>query len=98
MASFKNEFNGVSVYMSERSDAYGNPRCIVHFRDFLRENEDIWDTFGGVCECYDAMRKRANKAGFRAYHAKEFGGGFICQYDYCGGKEVAERVIKARNY
>ena len=98
MATFKNEFFGVSVYMSERSDAYGNPRFIVHFRDFLRDNEDIFDTFGGVCEAYAAMKKRANKAGFRAYNAREFGGGFICQYDYCGGEEVAARVIKAREY
>lgn len=98
MATLKNTFNGVSVYMSERSDACGNPRCIVHFSDFMRENEDMFATFGGVLEAYAAMKKRANKAGFRAYHAREFGGGFICQYDYCGGREIAERVIKARQY
>ena len=84
--------------MSERSDACGNPRCIVHFSDFMREGEDMFNTFGGVLEAYAAMKKRANKAGFRAYHAREFGGGFICQYDYCGGREIAERVIKARQY
>lgn len=98
MATLKNTFNGVSVYMSERSDACGNPRCIVHFTAFMRENEDMFDTFGGVLEAYEAMKKRANRAGFRAYKAREFGGGFICQYDYCGGREIAERVIKAREY
>lgn len=97
MATLKNTFNGVSVYMSERGDAYGNPRCIVHFSDFMKPGED-YDNFGGVLGAYNAMKKRANKAGFRAYNAREFGGGFICQYDYCGGKEVAERVIKAREY
>ena len=94
MATLKNTFNGVSVYMSERSDYCGNPRCIVHFLAFLNSGED----FGGVLEDYAVALKRARRAGFRKYTAREFGGGFICQYDYAGGKEIAERVIKARQY
>jgi len=98
MATLLGNYDGVSVYRSDRLDTYGNPRCIVHFLEFLKPNEDCFDTFGGIIEAHAAMLKRAKKAGFRNYKAREFGGGFICQYDYCGGREVAERVLKAREF
>ena len=98
MATLLGTYNGISVYRSNRCGSDGNPRAIVHFSAFLKENEDCFDTFGGILEAHAAMLKRAKKAGFRNYKAREFGGGFICQYDYCNGREIAERVIKAREY
>lgn len=98
MATKLGTYNGVTVYRANNNDCNGNPRAIVHFTDFLRPGEDCFDTFGGIIEAHAAMLKRAKKAGFRNYKAREFGGGFICQYDYCNGREIAERVIKAREY
>jgi len=93
MATKKVDHLGVSVYMSERGDAYGNPRCIVHFTAFLTKGEFMEMS---VEDGYHLAHERAKKAGFRKYTAKEFGGGFICEYDYCGGLEIAERVVLAR--
>ncbi len=86
-------FAGVDVYRADKCDVNGNPRCIVHFSDFLTEKENR-ET--GVLEGYEIAHKRAKKIGFRKYTAREFGGGFICQYDYCGGREIAERVASVR--
>ena len=81
----------ITIFMADKGDYCGNPRCIVHFSDFLTRDEF---RNMGVFEGYELAHKRAKKAGFRKYTAREFGGGFICQYDYCGGKEIAERVAK----
>ena len=98
MATLLGIYKGISVYRANRNNANGVPRCIVHFEDFMRPGEDCFKTFGGIIEAHAAMLKRAKKAGFKDYNAREFGGGFICTYDYCNGREVAERVLKAREF
>lgn len=63
-------------------DYYGNPRRVLHFSYFLKEDEE-WD--------YNVAKKRANKLGWRVYRGKDFGGGFVAQ---CWSEIHAEKKIK----
>ena len=80
----------VSFFRSERSASNGNSRIIVHFPDFLTIDEFRQMT---VEQGYALAAERARKAGFRKYTAREFGGGFIAQYDFCGCKELYQRIV-----
>lgn len=73
------------------NDFYGNPRYIVHFLDFLKEDE-----FPGLgcLEQFQIAHKRAKKAGFSKYRGKSFGDGFVCQsYSL---NETAKRILEVR--
>lgn len=89
----------VTVYRLNRNDVNGNPRCCVHFLDFLTEEEKKLP----VLEAYELAIKKARKHGarsWRRYSCREFGGGLTCQYDYCNGHEIAADVrhIQSINY
>lgn len=76
--------------MADKNNVYGTPRIIVHFLDFLTTSENIALSFD---ECYTLAEKRAKKAGFRKFKSREFGGGFIKQYDYNNCNKIAEKIL-----
>lgn len=87
--------NGESIrfYSADRPDINGNRRIIVHFLDFLNlEDTTPQSTFE---DTFNLATRRAKRAGFRRFKSKEFGGGFICQYDFCLCRDIAERIINA---
>lgn len=55
-----------------KNDTYGNPRYVVHYLDFIGENEQI-----NCLDKYEVARKRANSIGGKVYRGKDFGGGFV---------------------
>ena len=67
-------FKGITFY-NANVDSSGNDRLIVHFLDFLTENE----IYSGkdVLEQFALAKSRAKKCGMREYHGRDFGGGFI---------------------
>ena len=84
------EVNGICFY-PVKNDVYGNPRYVVHFFAFLKEDEfpglSVWEKF-------QVAHKRAKKAGFSKYRGKDFGGGFVCQsYSL---NDTAKRIIEVR--
>lgn len=82
----------IRFYSANRGDCNGHRRIIVHFLDFLKSEEMIHTSFE---ENYDTAKRRAKKAGFREFNTKEFGGGFICQYDFCHCMDIAKRIDDA---
>ena len=79
-------------YMADKNDVYGNPRIIVHYLDFLTTSEVFnlpHDEEMALAE------RRAKKAGFRRFKSREFGGGFIRQYDYNNCKQISEKILAA---
>ena len=69
--------NGKS-YQFERvnNDFYGNPRYVIHFTDFLR-NEEIGAI--SVENSYLLALGRAKSIGGKSYTGKEYGGGIVLQ-------------------
>ncbi len=82
---------GIEFYQV-KNDFYGNPRFVVHFPNFLTEEEcKKYD----ILEGYEIARSRAKKAGFRIYRGKDFGGGFVAQsYSLT---DTASRIIQVRS-
>lgn len=94
---YYNEHENVTIYNSDRPDNCGNPRNIVHFADFLTDEE--YDALN-VLSAYELVAKKIKKFArltWRRYNCREFGGGFICQGDYCDGHKTAEDVLRIRN-
>ena len=56
---------------------YGNPRYIVHFREFLTNEE--WKTFGIDTQHYffDLALQRSRKIKGKKYRGKSYGGGIV---------------------
>lgn len=79
-------------YSADKCDRNGNRRIIVHYLDFVLLEEFSYTTSE---ERFELACKRAKMAGFRKFNTKEFGGGFICQYDFCHCKDIAQRIIEA---
>ena len=84
------EVNNICFYRVN-NDVYGNPRYVVHFFAFLKENEfpelTVWEKF-------QIAHKRAKKAGFAKYRGRNFGGGFVCQsYSL---QETAKDILQVR--
>lgn len=74
------------------NDINGNPRYVLHFFDFLSE-EEIKDL--RLSEGYKLAHERAKKVGFRKYMGKDFGGCFVGQsYNI---KETAARILDLIN-
>lgn len=94
MATFYKTIEGtdwqINFYMADKNDVYGNPRIIVHFMDFLTTSELRSIPFD---EKQTLAERRAKKAGFRKFKSREFGGGYIRQYDYCNCKKIAENIL-----
>lgn len=69
--------NGKS-YQFERvnNDVNGNPRYVIHFTAFLRDEERGIMSFG---HCYVLALGRAKSIGGKAYTGKEYGGGIVLQ-------------------
>ena len=89
------EEHKVSIYMADKCDYNGNSRVIVHFLDFLgREEREKHD----ILELWDIVAKRLKGSGWRKFHNKEFGGGFIRQYGALGYsvENVVNNVISYR--
>lgn len=80
---------GTQIYRSNKLDVYGKPRVIVHYLDLLTPDESARLS---VSDGYALAASRARQLSFRKYTAREFGGGFIRQYDYNGGQEIAEQI------
>jgi hypothetical protein len=71
------------------SDMYGNPRYIIHFREFLTYEETTANE-RNFLELYDVACKRANKLGGRKYTGRNYGGGIVLQsYNI---EETARRI------
>lgn len=96
--------NGDSIrfFSANRGDANGHRRIIVHYLDFLNvedygEHHGIQFSYGAdeIDYRYKLASIRAKRAGFRKFNTKEFGGGFICQYDFCHCKDIAQRIENA---
>ena len=97
MATLLNTFKGINLYKSDRNDSAGNGRIIVHFLDFLTEEETRSDF--RVEQLYRIAVNRAKSIKtrtFKEYTCKEFGGGLICQTDYQNGKNIAEDIATAK--
>ena len=85
---------GAIVFFSaDKSDANGNRRIIVHFLDFLTDSERISAVY--VQDKWDVAKRRAKLAGFREFRGKEFGGGFVAQYDFCQCRDLGKRILDA---
>jgi hypothetical protein len=80
-AQFMDEFFRVS------NDSNGHPRYVTHYLAFLEDSEL------GVGD-YDIAKKRAKKLGFKVYHGKDFGGGFVTSSFNL--ENDIERIIEAR--
>lgn len=65
-------YNNIHFYRVN-NDVNGNPRYVVHFLDFIKEDENIND----VLKEYQIAKARAKKCGFREFRNKSFGGGFV---------------------
>lgn len=97
MATLLNTFNGITLYKSNRNDSNGNGRIIVHFPDFLTDEETRSDFGVEQLYCIAVNRAKSIKSRtFKEYTCKEFGGGLICQTDYQDGKGIAEDIATAK--
>lgn len=97
MATLLNTYNGISLYRSDRYDSNGNSRIIVHFLDFLTDEERNCDF--GIEELYRIAVNRAKSIwtrNFKPYTCKEFGGGLICQTDFQDGESIAKDIATAK--
>lgn len=97
MANLLNKVDGITLYRSDRNATNGNSRIIVHFPDFLTPEENCSDL--GIEQKYQIAVNRAKSIKtrtFKRYTCREFGGGFICQYDYQHGKEIAKDIATAK--
>jgi hypothetical protein len=97
MATLLNTLNGISLYRSNRNDVNGNGRIIVHFLDFLTDEERNSDFSIDQLHHIALNRAKSIKSRtFKAYTCKEFGGGLICQTDFKNGKSIAEDIAAAK--
>lgn len=89
------EQHGVGVYRADKNDVNGNSRVVVHFLDFLGKEERDKHT---ILTLWEMVRKRLKGSGWRKFHNKEFGGGFIRQYGEFAynADEVVKNVISYR--
>jgi hypothetical protein len=58
------------------NDTNGNPRYVVHFLDFLNDEENEFLDFS---KKYEYALKKAKKIGGRKFHNKQYGGGVVFQ-------------------
>jgi len=70
-----------------KNDINGNPRYVIHFLHFVRDNEVSRDNLDFVTKKYEIALKRAKGAPFygRKFHNKQYGGGSVfCTYNLNG--------------
>lgn len=86
---------GVSVFRADKNDVNGNSRVVVHFLDFFGKEERDKHT---TLTLWEMALKRLKGSGWRKFHNKEFGGGFIRQYGEFAynADEVVKNVISYR--
>lgn len=89
------EQHRVGVYRADKNDVNGNSRVVVHFLDFLGEKEHREHD---ILTLFDMVHLRLKGSGWRKFHNKEFGGGFIRQYAEFAynADEVVKNVISYR--
>ena len=58
------------------NDVNGNPRYVVHFLEFLNNEENSFLPFS---KKYEYALKKAKKIGGRKFHNKQYGGGIVFQ-------------------
>lgn len=58
------------------NDVNGNPRYVVHFYEFLNDEENNFLPFS---KKYEYALKKAKKIGGRKFHNKQYGGGIVFQ-------------------
>lgn len=99
MATSIEFINGIGFYTAARASSNGNIRIIVHFLDFLTDTERRSNL--SVLDKYNLAWKRAKNIKtrtFKEYKGKDFGGGFVCQYDYKDCFDIASDIVKAKNH
>lgn len=74
------------------NDLNGNPRYVVHFLNFLNDEEKTYLNF---TQWYEAALKKARKIGGKKYHNKSYGGGIVFQ-SY-NTDELKQLIAEARN-
>ena len=73
----------MSIEFTEiNNDAYGNPRVVCHFLNFIKDGEKA---------NYDLAAKRANKLGGRKYNNRHYGGGIAFQHKDL--KKLEQQII-----
>ena len=82
-----------TFYRANQSAPNGNSRMIVHFMDFLTDEERSAHTLTEVK--YAIAERRAKIAHFKVYRGRDFGGGFVRQYDYCNCQMLHLDIITA---
>ena len=83
-------YNG-REYNFERvnNDVNGNPRYVIHFQAFLRDDENIMS----LENSYALALNRAKSVGGKAYTGKEYGGGVVLvSYNLQGTAEKIEET------
>ena len=83
-------YNG-REYNFERvnNDVNGNPRYVIHFQAFLRDDENIMS----LGNSYTLALNRAKSVGGKAYTGKEYGGGVVLvSYNLQGTAEKIEET------
>jgi len=75
------------------SDAYGNPRYVIHF---LQCEPEAWKDYNQtLTERYARVVKLMNQIHGRKFHNKQYGGGIVFQsYSLPGTIKHIERVMK----
>ena len=97
MANSIEFISGMHFYEASQLDSNGNTRIIVHFLDFLTPAERLSDL--SVLDKYNLAWKRAKSIKartFKKYKGQDFGGGFVCQYDYKDCFDIALDIINAK--
>ena len=61
------------------SDSNGNPRYVVHFLDFLTEDEKQSYSIKTYQRLINLALERSRKVGGKKYRAKWYGGGIVIQ-------------------
>lgn len=85
---------GITFYSPEQPDSNGNRGIVLSFLNFLTENERRSDF--SINHKYTIAFFRAKSIGFKKYRGKDFGGGFVCQYDFAQCRNIAKRIMQVR--
>jgi hypothetical protein len=74
------------------NDVYGNPRYVVHYPEFLNNEEN---TFIPFSKKYEYALKKAKKLGGKKFDNKQYGGGIVFQsYNI---EDLEKKIISLRH-
>lgn len=61
------------------NDSNGNPRYVIHFLNFILQDDRIMGPDNMTHKRYELALKRAKKIGGKKFHNKQYGGGIVFQ-------------------